>query len=128
MDGLKPGKHGLAIHECGDISQGCSTVGNFYDPNPSENKNRIYGNLGEIQAREDGRAEFRLQDDVISLTDVIGRSLVVTESIKDKVPFGRRLACGIIARSAGLFQNPKTICACDGVSIWDESSKPKSVL
>ena len=25
LDGLNPGEHGLAIHECGDISGGCST-------------------------------------------------------------------------------------------------------
>lgn len=36
----------------------------------------------------------------------------------------RRLACGIIARSAGLFQNPKQICACDGVTLWEERDRP----
>lgn len=36
----------------------------------------------------------------------------------------RRLGCGIIARSAGLFENSKKICACDGVSLWDERDKP----
>lgn len=35
-----------------------------------------------------------------------------------------RLACGIIARSAGLFQNSKRICACDGVVVWDERDVP----
>lgn len=35
-----------------------------------------------------------------------------------------RLACGIIARSAGLFKNPKQICACDGVTIWEERDRP----
>lgn len=35
-----------------------------------------------------------------------------------------RLACGIIARSAGLFQNPKQICACDGVTLWEERERP----
>ncbi|TNN39469.1 Copper chaperone for superoxide dismutase [Liparis tanakae] len=35
-----------------------------------------------------------------------------------------RLACGIIARSAGLFQNPKQICACDGVTLWEERDRP----
>ena len=32
LDGLSPGSHGLAIHECGDISGGCSTVGDHYNP------------------------------------------------------------------------------------------------
>lgn len=31
-----------------------------------------------------------------------------------------RLACGIIARSSGLLQNTKKICACDGLTIWEE--------
>lgn len=103
-------------------------MGDFYDPNGANTKGRIYGNLGEIQARSDGRAEFRLEDNMINLSDVIGRALVITEGMKNNIPFGRRLACGIIARSSGLFQNPKTICACDGVSIWDERQSPKSVL
>lgn len=88
----------------------------------------IYGSLGEIQASADGRASFRLEDNVIKLSDIIGRALVISESIQGHIPFGRRLACGIIARSSGLFGNPKTICACDGVSIWDERTKPKSTL
>lgn len=24
IDGLKPGKHALCLHECGDVSEGCS--------------------------------------------------------------------------------------------------------
>lgn len=34
-----------------------------------------------------------------------------------------RLACGIIARSSTLFQNTKKICACDGLTLWDERDK-----
>lgn len=37
---------------------------------------------------------------------------------------GPRLSCGIISRSAGLFENRKKFCACDGVTIWDERDKP----
>ena len=33
-----------------------------------------------------------------------------------------RLTCGIIARSAGLFQNSKKVCTCDGVTIWEEEA------
>ena len=35
-----------------------------------------------------------------------------------------RVGCGIIARSSGLFENNKRICACDGVTIWDEKKVP----
>ena len=35
-----------------------------------------------------------------------------------------RLACGIISRSAGLFENTKKICACDGVTLWEERNRP----
>lgn len=107
---------------------GCNSVGSFYEPDILKHKDRIYGNLGEIQANKDGRAEFRLEDDVINLSDIIGRALVITEDIKNNIPLGRRIVCGIIARSSGLFQNPKTICACDGISIWDERKSPKSAL
>lgn len=34
-----------------------------------------------------------------------------------------RVMCGIVARSAGLFQNKKKVCTCDGITIWDEAAK-----
>lgn len=77
-----------------------------------------------ITAQNDGRTIFRVEDNVVKLSDIIGRSLVVTDGTNQN----KRLVCGIIARSSGLFENPKTICACDGVSIWDERESPKSSL
>ncbi len=35
-----------------------------------------------------------------------------------------RVACGIVARSAGLFENAKRLCECDGITIWDERDVP----
>ena len=32
IDGLSPGEHGLAVHEAGDVSQGCVTLGDHYNP------------------------------------------------------------------------------------------------
>jgi copper chaperone for superoxide dismutase len=29
------------------------------------------------------------------------------------------VACGIIARAAGVGENYKKICACDGTTLWD---------
>lgn len=99
---------------------GCDSVGDVFHPTNSGDC-RPCGDLGPIEVANDGRASFRREDHVLKLTDIIGRSLVVNAE-------GKRVVCGVIARSAGLFQNPKTICACDGVTIWDEKVPPKAVL
>lgn len=137
IDGLEPGLHGLHIHECGDISNGCASLGQHYNPRNTRHgspDNRIEqrhaGDLGNIKANSDGRATFRFIDHVVGVSEIIGRSVVVTENGDDfgtgssdasliDGNSGERLACGIIARSAGIFQNFKKICACDGVTIWD---------
>uniref|UniRef100_A0A023F796 Extracellular superoxide dismutase [Cu-Zn] n=2 Tax=Triatoma infestans TaxID=30076 RepID=A0A023F796_TRIIF len=143
IDGLSPGLHGLHIHECGDISQGCASVGDHFNLNGSnrhggpeeDDNNRHTGDLGNIKADSSGRATFRLQDKFVKVWDIIGRSVVVTEDPDDLGKgshsrslidgnSGTRLACGIISRAAGLFENTKKICACDGVTIWDERNKP----
>ncbi|XP_018574478.1 copper chaperone for superoxide dismutase isoform X2 [Anoplophora glabripennis] len=126
IDDLKPKTYQISIHECGDLSRGCENVGNIYNPKATQNA-RIYGDLGTIVAQKNGRATFRLEDNVIKISEIIGRSFVLTDKTEDS-GIQKKLAAGIIARSAGLFQNPKTICACDGVTIWDETSKPKSTL
>lgn len=58
---------------------------------------------------------------------VLHRQWLAVTSPLFHVPFNpipSRLVCGIIARSAGLFQNPKQICACDGVTLWEERDRP----
>lgn len=70
-----------------------------------------------------------------SVSNVIGRSIVVSSTDGKRFLLllclvsllywtctcDSRLMCGVIARSAGLFQNSKRICTCDGISIWDEA-------
>ncbi|XP_014251592.1 copper chaperone for superoxide dismutase [Cimex lectularius] len=142
VDGLSPGYHGLHIHECGDITEGCNSVGQHFDLNggihggPDDTREyRHTGDLGNITAGKDGRAVFRITDKFVKVWDIIGRSIVVTSREDDlgkgkseMSPIdgnsGERLACGIISRSAGLFENDKKICACDGVTIWDERNRP----
>ncbi|XP_037948081.1 copper chaperone for superoxide dismutase [Teleopsis dalmanni] len=142
VDGLTPGLHGLHVHETGDVSQGCASVGAHYNPRNSPHggrddgpNERHAGDLGNIRADESGRANFRFIDPMIEVWDIIGRSVVITEHEDDlgrgQTPqscidgnAGRRLACGIIARAAGILQNYKSFCACDGVTLWDERNKP----
>ncbi|XP_011167360.2 copper chaperone for superoxide dismutase isoform X3 [Solenopsis invicta] len=141
IDGLTPGEHGMHIHQYGDISNGCDNVGEHFNPNNSSHggpeddlSKRHVGDLGNVLADATGRAAFRRIDKFLKVPDIIGRSLIIT---KDPDDFGRgddpeskingnsgaRVACGIIARSSGLFQNTKKICACDGLTIWDERDR-----
>ncbi|NP_001086811.2 copper chaperone for superoxide dismutase L homeolog [Xenopus laevis] len=140
LDGLSPGLHGIHVHEFGDISNGCESCGEHYNPHrnshggPGED-NRHVGDLGNIFAEDNGRASFRLVDERLKVYEIIGRSLVVDEREDDlghgghqlsktTGNSGRRLACGIIARSAGLFENNKQLCTCDGITIWEERNYP----
>ncbi|KAL3288911.1 hypothetical protein HHI36_003356 [Cryptolaemus montrouzieri] len=124
VDGLKPGKYQLTVHENGDISNGCDSCGDTFNPNDLKMglEEKRYGELGEIRALSNGRSSFRLENNIVKLRDLIGRSLVISQINNNRE---QRYTCGIIARSAGLFQNPKTICACSGASIWDETIDPK---
>ena len=142
IDGLSPGQHGLAIHEAGDTSMGCASLGGHYNPRGTrhgspvnDQDHRHVGDLGNVVANKEGRAKFRLVDSLVKVWDVIGRSVVVssgpddlgtgpTLASLDTGNCGEGVACGVIARSAGLGQNDKKICACDGVTIWEERDKP----
>ncbi|XP_015609326.1 copper chaperone for superoxide dismutase [Cephus cinctus] len=144
IDGLTPGAHGMHIHECGDISKGCESLGEHFNPYNTlhggpddEPSKRHVGDLGNIEADNTGRATFRITDNILKVQDIIGRSLVITEgqddlgkgnNVASKVDgnSGSRLACGIVARSSGIFENRKQICACDGLTLWDERDQWKA--
>ncbi|ELV09526.1 copper chaperone for superoxide dismutase [Tupaia chinensis] len=140
IDGLEPGLHGLHVHQYGDLTENCTSCGDHFNPDGTshggpQDSVRHRGDLGNVHADADGRAIFRIEDGQLKVWDVIGRSLVIDEGEDDlgrgghplsKITgnSGERLACGIIARSAGLFQNPKKICSCDGLTIWEERDRP----
>ncbi len=110
IEGLTPGLHGFHIHEYGDCSAPDATsAGGHFNPDDSEHggpndEERHVGDLGNIEAGEDGRATFELTDTVISFTgpnSIIGRAVVVHENEDDLTSqptgdAGGRLACGII--------------------------------
>ncbi|CAF0822838.1 unnamed protein product [Didymodactylos carnosus] len=142
IDGLSPGEHGINIHEFGDLSSGCDSCGDHYNPfrkshgGPTDSERHV-GDLGNVVADEYGSARFRLLNRFVKVSDIIGRSFVVHAN-KDDYGLGDnylskmtgnsepRLACGIIARSAGLFENTKRLCTCSGATIWEERKQAKA--
>ena len=114
ITGLKPGTHGFHIHEFGDMSDGCKSMGAHYNPDGVDHGDLQQGHVGDIEnvvANEDGVAKFSItasRVDLIGDRSVIGRGLVIHEDEDDLGKggdaeslktgnAGERLACGIIA-------------------------------
>eukprot|EP00012_Vannella_robusta_P005366 CAMPEP_0206194082 /NCGR_PEP_ID=MMETSP0166-20121206/6978_1 /ASSEMBLY_ACC=CAM_ASM_000260 /TAXON_ID=95228 /ORGANISM="Vannella robusta, Strain DIVA3 518/3/11/1/6" /LENGTH=249 /DNA_ID=CAMNT_0053610973 /DNA_START=188 /DNA_END=933 /DNA_ORIENTATION=- len=136
VHGLSEGKHGLHIYKTGNISNNGELLSAHYNPKEynhghPEDKECHAGDLGNLEAGKDGKANYRVESSHFSVPEIIGRSIGVTEAADDlgkednegsrtSGNSGRILVCGVIARSAGLFQNPKKICLCSGATIWEE--------
>jgi len=118
LTGLTPGSHGFHVHQMGDTTNGCKSMGGHFNPNAVSHGapydvSRHVGDLGNIQANSYGVANFERTDRHISLNgihSVLGRGVVVHAGQDD---FGRggndgslktgnaggRVACGVIGIS-----------------------------
>jgi Cu-Zn family superoxide dismutase len=110
VEGLTPGKHGFHIHEFGDCSApGGTSAGGHFNPENTEHGGpddevRHLGDLGNIEAGEDGTAHLEMTDSMISLNgehSIIGRAIVIHAGEDDLTSqptgaAGARLACGVI--------------------------------
>lgn len=117
VTGLKKNKkHGIHVHNFGDLTDGCNTAGPHFNPTDRphggpDDEIRHFGDLGNLQADDNGVAVYERKDKFISLIgkySVVGRSVVVHEDEDDlgrgNFPdskttghSGCRIACGIIA-------------------------------
>lgn len=112
VTGLTPGLHGFHVHEKGDLSdkEKGQSVGGHYNPTDQphgkpEDQERHVGDLGNINANDEGIATIDLQDDVIRLDgehSIVGRALVIHAG-EDKFTqpagdAGARVAFGVIKR------------------------------
>lgn len=111
IEGLTPGqKHAFHIHQYGDCSapDGMS-AGGHYNPEGHQHglpdsENRHAGDLGNVQADEQGKAHCEITVTNISImgakNPIIGRGLIVHAKVDDGgQPVGNagaRIACGVI--------------------------------
>ncbi|WVZ86791.1 hypothetical protein U9M48_033524 [Paspalum notatum var. saurae] len=117
FSGLSPGKHGWSINEYGDLTRGAESTGKVYNP-PDYLSDKPLGDLGTLEAGENGEAHFSASKEKLRVVDLIGRSIALyaTENRSDP-----GIAAAVIARSAGVGENYKKLCTCDGVTIWESS-------
>lgn len=111
ITGLKPGKHGLHIHEKGDCSApDASSAGAHFNPTHShhggpDTAERHAGDFGNIEADASGKVHVGLKDKKLKLSgpdSIMGKSVVVHEKEDDLKTdpsgnSGARVACGMIA-------------------------------
>ena len=121
LSGLRPGLHGIHIHEAGNLLDGCSSCCAHFNPDKtnhggpknSQNKRHI-GDLGNIKANSKGEVVYKFSDNLIKLRgykyNIIGRSLVIHQDeddlglgIEDKKEeslktgnAGARIGCAVI--------------------------------
>lgn len=112
VSGLSEGPHGLHIHENGDCSApDASSAGGHYAPDGSPHGapndpagQRHAGDLGNIEASDDGTARYERIDTVIQMSgpaSILGRGVIVHSGQDDYTSqpsgdAGDRLACGVI--------------------------------
>ncbi|KAL9258695.1 Copper chaperone for superoxide dismutase, chloroplastic/cytosolic-like protein [Drosera capensis] len=119
FSGLSPGKHGWSINNYGDLTRGAASTGKVYNPTSVGNETEPLGDLGTLDADEKGEAFFSGTKQSLQVVDIIGRAIAVYGT-EDKSDSG--VAAAVIARSAGVGENYKKLCTCDGMTIWDATN------
>lgn len=90
LNGVKPGKHGLHIHQWGDKSNGCQSMGAHFDTGNNhhgslKSKIRHTGDLGNVVADSTGKIEdyFLAPVQLCGENTIVGRGIVLHENEDD---------------------------------------------
>jgi Cu-Zn family superoxide dismutase len=119
INNLQDGYHGFHIHNYGDLTDGCKSACNHFNPynknhGSNNSKERHLGDLGNIKSLNK-KAKGVIYNSSFSLNpkqinSIIGRAIIVHEDIDDLGKgnnneslktgnAGKRLACGVIGLS-----------------------------
>jgi Cu-Zn family superoxide dismutase len=113
LTGLKPGDHGIHIHEKGDCSApDAKSAGDHFNPAKAPHgapdaAQHHAGDLGNITAGEDGTVKKTVTVDFLTVAEgeksAVGRAVIVHEKADDlkSQPAGNagaRVACGVVAK------------------------------
>jgi len=110
LNGLPKGTYYPSFRKSGDISQGALSTGDLFHEFP-EIKVDTPSDLPNLFSGQNFASAN------LKISDLIGRSMVVSSS-KDQITPGS--LAGVIARSAGVWENDKQVCSCSGKTVWQE--------
>ena len=97
MASYPQGTYDLLLRETGDLTRGTDSAG------------RSLKVLGKIEVDEGGSGEWSGEVEGLYVWECIGHALSVDQ------------VAGVVARSAGVWENVKKVCACSGRTIWEEN-------
>ncbi|CDO96560.1 unnamed protein product [Kluyveromyces dobzhanskii CBS 2104] len=112
----KPGLYYASVRATGDLTEGLKSTGDpiykFNEPiNCSSPSDSVAGSFS-------GSAFVSAP---LHVWELIGRSFVVTSNREHTVTNDSDISVGgILARSAGIWENDKEVCACSGKTLWQE--------
>ncbi|KAK9237856.1 superoxide dismutase [Lipomyces kononenkoae] len=108
LSGMRPRTTYFAsIRNAGDISRGPVSTGG------------LYKSIGSVTVDEKGSGQAFIVKEDLPIWEIIGRSMVVGLDKDCKKMFLEDVV-GVLARSAGVWENEKTVCSCSGKTIWQE--------
>ena len=131
INGLSPGRYWATVRQAGDISQGASSTGGIWEALKSavlgsEPAKEPRGVFGTVDVDDKGKGNV-FMDQPVAIWEMIGRSMVLSK-VKEG-PFKREdpdTLVGVIARSAGVWDNDKMVCSCSGKNVWQERQEQVS--
>lgn len=119
--GLSPGSYWATIRQTGDISKGAMSTGALWPDVVAETK-EPKGVFGTLKVGRDGVGSAFI-DRPVQIWEMIGRSFVVSKQHDGQKKYEENdsdTLVGVIARSAGVWDNDKTVCSCSGKTLWEE--------
>lgn len=121
--GLPAGKYQATVRDNGDISRGAVSTGGIWEALKSKlgMQQTTRGYFGTVEVGLNGRGSAFLNRP-IAIWEIIGRSMVVSQPEKEGnfEQEDPNILVGVIARSAGVWDNDKTVCSCSGKTVWEE--------
>lgn len=122
LTGLKPGVYTASLRTSGDISLGAASMGGVFSGLDGTRN----GELGKVVVDGKGRGEL-VGEIRWPIWEAVGRGIVVQRQeggaaaretgLDDK---GDETVVGVVARSAGVWENQKVVCGCSGKTVWEE--------
>lgn len=128
INGLSPGQYWATIRETGDVSRGPASTGGIWEAlkQKVQGSEEPRGVFGTVDVDASGKGSVFL-DRPVAVWEMIGRSMVVSKTKEG--PFKQDdpdTLVGVIARSAGVWDNDKMVCSCSGKNVWEERKEQVS--